>query len=190
MRAGTSLNGLAVAVTDCTGQADLGTLTIDYGAASGLPRETWHGVPRDALTMISILNGQSSDDPSDPSVLSGAVPFYDLAGKRAMARLPLVGGSDPAAHVALVSHRPDVPLATATVAQPAGGATTLTLGFSLPGGHTATQVWAAVPTDTVLLTSVLSGGSVTYDYTASGTPVYGLAIDAGTILAFAASSHP
>lgn len=189
MRSGTSLNGLAVTVTACPGQADLCTLTIEYGAASGLPKETWHGLPRDALTMISILNGQSSDDPSAPSVLSGAVPFYDLEGKRAMARLPLVGSTDPAAHLALVSHRPDVPLATATVATPSGGATTLTLGFQLPGERTATQVWAAVPTDTVLLTSILSGDSAKYPYTASGTPVYGLATDAGSILLFAASSQ-
>ncbi len=187
LRSGTSLNGLAVAVDDCAGQADLCTLKIRYGTASGLPDETWHGVPRDALRMISILDGQSSDDPSDPAVLSGAVAFYDLEGKRTMARLPLSGG-DPGAHLALVSHRPDVLLASAAVAAPSGGTTTLTLGFTLPG-HTATQTWAAVPTDTTYLTPILGGDSTGYDYKANGTPVYGLATDVGTILLFAASAQ-
>jgi large repetitive protein len=188
LRSGTSLNGLTAAVGDCSGQADLCTLTIHYGTASGLPRETWHGVPRDALQMISILDGQSFDDPSDPAVLSGAVAFYDLEGQRPMARLPLAGG-DPGAHLTLVSHRPDVPLASAATAAPSSGTTTLTLGFTLPGGHTATQTWAAVPTDTTYLTPILGGDSTGYDYKATGMPVYGLATDVGTILLFAASGQ-
>ncbi|HET9898654.1 MAG TPA: LamG domain-containing protein [Streptosporangiaceae bacterium] len=183
LRSGTSLNGLAVAVADCDSQADLCTLTIGYGSASGLPAETWHGVPRNALTMISILNGRSSGDPSDPAVLSGAVTFYDLQGKRSMARLPLTGG-DAGAHLTLVSHRPDVPVATASVLPPAGGTTTLTLGFKVPG-YTVTQTWAGVPTDTTYLVPVLSGDAADYGYTATDLPVYGVATDAGSILLFA-----
>jgi large repetitive protein len=188
LRPGTSLNGLAVAVADCQGQPDLCTLTVGYGAPSGLPGETWNGVPRDIATMISILDGQSAEDPGNPSVISGALAYYDLEGKRAMARLPLTGG-DAGAKVTLVSHRPDVPLATAAAAAPSGGTTTLTLGFSLPGGHTATQTWAAVPTDTVYLAPVLAGTAANYPYTTSDTPVYGLATDAGSILLFAASAQ-
>ncbi len=46
-RAGTTFNGVSVTVGDCAGNADLCTVTIDYGTASGLPGETWKGVPRE-----------------------------------------------------------------------------------------------------------------------------------------------
>ncbi len=190
LRPGTSLNGLSVAVADCQGQADLCEVSIAYGNGSGLPDEMWHGVPRDALTFVAILNGQSSGDPSDPSVLSGAVPFYDLGGKLAMARLPLASDADAAAHLSLVSHRPDVTLASAEVSALSGGTATLTLGFSLPGQQTAAQTWTGVPTNTAYLTPILTGDSGTYAYDAgASTGVYGIATDAGSILLFAAGGH-
>ncbi|WP_329081019.1 LamG domain-containing protein [Streptosporangium sp. NBC_01469] len=190
-RAGTTMNGVGVTVGDCPGQPDLCTVTIDYGQASGLPAETWNGVPRDVAALIRILNGASSADPTDTDVRSGAVPFYDAAGRLAMARFTVGQSATP---LTLVSHRDDVPLASVTVGAADGDLLGLTMTYSLPGGATATQTWASVPADVTSLLPVLGGnaGTAVYPYRpgAGDTPVYALATGGGVILAFAASTAP
>ncbi|WP_103339708.1 LamG domain-containing protein [Amycolatopsis sp. CA-126428] len=184
-RPGTLLNGLAVAVADGP-SPDLCTVTVDYGPGAALPAETWNGVPRDAATMVRVLDGVTSGDPADPAVQSGDVEFFDIGGKLPMTRLPVGGGEV----LTLVSHRPDTPLSTVTVGPVQGETTTLTVSFSLGTAGTAQQTWADVPTGTAALAPILSGdaASAAYSYEAAAgdTPIFSLSTSAGTILLFAA----
>lgn len=189
-RAGTTFNGLTVTVSDCGTDSDLCTLTVNYGPTAGVATETWLGVPRDLLTMAAILDGNASNDPGNVKVQSSAAPFYDYSGLLRQARLPVSGAGG---YLTLVSHRPDMLLASATVAAPVNGSTTLTLTFDTAGG-TVTQTWASLPTNSLVLGQILNGESdasvYPYQPAASDTAVYGLATHNGAILLVATQAAP
>lgn len=196
-RAGSSFDGVRVTVADCVrGDSDLVTapelcdVVIDYGPDCGLPGERWGGVPRDLLGLIAVLNGQYSESPSDPDVLSGRRPFYAAAGQLPMARLPMRSDAAVPPRLDLVSHRPDVPLARVEIAA-GDDATQLVVHFALPEGHPVVQTWSGLPADTAALAAVLRGDAATgtYPYRPAehDTPVYALSTDSGTVLLFAAA---
>jgi len=189
-RSGSTLNGLAVTVSDCQGQLDLCDLSIDYGSAALLPRESWKGVPREMTSFMAVLSGGATADANDPKVESGDRLYYDYSGSARQARLPLGSASSPTGHLTLASRRRDVPLAAVVVAQPLNNKTTLTITTDF-GRGTATQTWQLAPAVTQDLVPVLRGNASpsTYSYTpaATDTKTYGLPTDAGAILLFAAS---
>jgi hypothetical protein len=190
-RSGTTFNGLTVAVTDCAGNSDLCYLAVNYGAAAGVPQETWLGVPRELRAMAATLNGNASNDASSVAVQSGASPFYDYTGLLKQIRLPLGSTTSPVGLLTLVSHRPDILLASANVAAPSGNETTMTLTYTTPKG-TVTQTWTNLPTNSTPLAAVLNGDAAAsaYPYTpgAGDTAIYGLATDGGTIFLVAAQN--
>lgn len=192
MRAGSTFNGLAVTVADSPQGLDRCTVTINYGTQAGLPSETWQGVPRDVDSLVAVLNGSSGNDPADPAVRSGAIPFYDVTGTLVMARLAVTGASGPGG-LTLVSHRADVTLRTATVAV-ADGVGTLTVTYALPTGATVTQTWPSLPVDLPTLTPILFGtaSSAVYPYHGGtgDSSIYPLAVGSGAMLMFAKSSSP
>ncbi|OXM51744.1 hypothetical protein CFP71_24425 [Amycolatopsis thailandensis] len=185
-RSGSTFDEVEMTVAACARggitASDLCDVTIDYGAAAGLPRENWGGLPRDVGAMVSILNGSFSDDPTDKAVLSGARPFYDFLGHRPSARLPLTS----AGRLELVSHRPDLPLSRVEITASAKGTVDLTLSYTAAAGFTATQTWQAVPTGTANASLILGGDAdpATYSYQRppADTPVYALSTTGGSIL--------
>lgn len=192
-RAGTTFNGLNVTVGDCSGQADLCTVTVDYGTAAAVAKETWLGVPRALQAMAAILDGNGSNDAGSVPVQSVAAPFYDYSGLLKQARLPLGSSAAPVGYLTLVSHRPDMLLASAVVAVPANDHTSLTLTFAA-GGGTITQTWANLPLDSSALGPILNGeadgGSYPYTPGGSDNALYGLATDGGAILLVAKQASP
>ncbi|MEV6873433.1 LamG-like jellyroll fold domain-containing protein [Amycolatopsis sp. NPDC051128] len=192
-RSGSSFNAATVTVADCAAGAapDLCAVSIDYGPGSGLPRERWEGVPRALPDLVRILGGGYSETPSDAEVRSGQRAFYDADGRFPAVRLPMTlaldGGPEPAgpAHLELVTHRANTPLASVDVAAAPGEPTTLTIRYTLPGGATAQQTWAGLPPDTWHLVAVLGGDAAATRYSyqptaADDTPIY--ALDGGILV--------
>ncbi|OXM45210.1 LamG domain-containing protein [Amycolatopsis alba] len=185
-RSGSTFDDVEVTVAPCVRGGitapDLCDVTIDYGAAAGLPRENWGGLPRDVRTMVSILNGSFSDDPADKAVLSGARPFYDFLGHQPSARLPLTS----AGRLELISHRPDLPLSRVEVTAAARGTVDLTLSYTTAAGFTAVQTWRTVPAGTANAALILGGdadpGTYGYQRPPADTPVYALSTTGGSIL--------
>ncbi len=188
-RSGSTLNGLAVTVSDCQGQPDLCDLVIDYGSDAVLPQESWKGVPREMGSFLAVLGGEATADANDPKVESGDRLYYDYSGSVRQARLPLGSASSPTGRLVLVSRRRDAPLASVAAAQPAGNKTTLTITVDF-GRGTATQTWQQAPALTQDLIPILKGNASpsTYSYApaATDTRTYGLPTDVGSVLLFAA----
>ncbi|MFB9905493.1 LamG domain-containing protein [Allokutzneria oryzae] len=188
-RSGTTFNGATVAVADCAaGTApDLCSVSISYGAESGLPDERWEGVPRALSRMVPILNGRYSQDCTDVEVRSGERQFYDADGRFPSVRLPMtpdVTGAAGSAFLELFSTHEEVPIKTVEVSSASGGPATMTIHYALPGGGTAKQTWAALPQDTHHLVGVLTGEAAMtrYSYTPAtdDTPLY--ALDGGILV--------
>ena len=115
-RSGSTFDGLAITVADCAGATDLCDVTVDYGAAAGVATEVWKGVPRELGAMTAILGGAGSGASADPDVRSGLAPYYDYGGRTPMARLAVGDGAAPAGHLTFLSRRPDVALASVSLA--------------------------------------------------------------------------
>lgn len=181
---GSILAGLAVSVTSAT-DADLCNVTINYGAGSGLPTETWTGVPRRLDAFVATLNGSAAAVPEDQRVLAGAQEYFDYAGTSAIARLPLSSVAAPTGHLTLVSQRTDVALAT-VAATAAASAAMLVLSFTV-GGRTVTQTWTNLPLDAARAAVILRGDAssgTSYTPSSDDTAVLGLRSANGTMLFF------
>lgn len=191
LQSGCIMDGAKIAVADgALGPngavaADLCDVTIDYPATSGLPNETWRAVPRSLGPFMAVLNGEGSNDPADPAVLSGAKPFFDYSGTLAMARLPLALPSGvsagPPPVVTFVSSMPDLSLASVVVAAN-GPNQDYTLTFHGPASAVLISHWRSVPPAVVTFADLFNGVAVasTYGYPVDvdGTPLFGLATDA------------
>jgi hypothetical protein len=207
LQSGSLMDGVQVVVADGTLAhggpvfSDLCNLSITYPSATGLPSETWRGVPRELVAFMDVLNGRGSDDSADPRVLSSARPFFDFSGTLAQARIPLtfpagtVDGPSPA--VTFISTKPDIALA-AVVTSGNGGAQDYILTFSGPNGVTITLHWQSVPVDVRSLRDVFEGAAAvaTYGYPAdsNGTPLFALNTDArgvdAPVLLFSKGTNP
>src|SRR5690606_22912834 len=72
-QSGPAMKGATVTVTDVEieeagirqPQPDLCEISISYPEGSGLPNETWRGVPRDVTLLPRVLNGGASDATAD-----------------------------------------------------------------------------------------------------------------------------
>jgi large repetitive protein len=202
-RSGTNLSSLWVVIADPSGEqvptnpgvtADLCGIVIAYGAQSSIPEESWAGLPRNIELMAAIMNGYASDDPDDPNVQSGAVPYYDFHGIVRQARLPIADASNNTGALTLLTHRLDVALSSITVAAGSDDDhVTMTITYAA-GGTTAnvTQTWTDLSISVADAVAALAGtGSENfYPYTPASTDtvIYGFDCSGGTILFFASSA--
>lgn len=184
-RPGSTCNGMSVTVSDCVGQVDLCNLSINYGAAAGMPLETWSGVPRALAAFVAVLNGNGAASAADAQVQAGDKTFFDYSGQLAQVRLPLGDTVAPSGFLALVATRPDLCLASVSVGAPVGGKVTLTLQYQSSAGL-LTQTFAGVPVDGAQCATVLAGQAspAVYPYVPAvgDNAIYGLATEGGTLL--------
>ncbi|KAB7740617.1 hypothetical protein GA707_19145 [Nostocoides sp. F2B08] len=193
--AGAIMTGTTVTVSPATftndartDQSDLCDLTISYPAASHLPSERWVGLPRQTDVLMAVLNGGATDDSADPSVTSGARPFFDFDGLHPQLRLPLSTGvpatQEHTAYAVLTSTRTGVPLRSGSVGVD-GDTARLELRYTT-GSDDLVQVWSGLPTNLAEALTVLSGSAATstYDYTPGpgSTPLFALPTTGSPIL--------
>ncbi len=199
-RAGTLMNGCAVAVTPATvaigsatgTRADLCRLDM---ATRTNANETWRGVPRSLSRCIDVLTGHASGDPSDPRLKSGQTHFFDYRGIHRTSWLEAPGG-----HVLIATRRPaqvaeeivdpdGLDVASVAIVQTSAGLpATLTMRFApADGGAAIEQIWPGVPLDIETFTSILTGLSNSYPYEAinTGMPIYSLSAGASRLLLLA-----
>lgn len=176
--AGAIMTGTTATVSTATfaagasaAQDDLCDLTIDYPPASGLPSETWVGLPRESEAFVAVLNGRATDDSADPTVISGERVFFDFNGRQPQLRLPLDTGVPPSqahpAYAVLTSTRAGVPLRSGSLSLE-GATARLELHYAVVGSDIGlVQVWGDLPADVADALTVLDGGAAptTYDYT-------------------------
>jgi hypothetical protein len=183
-RAGSSMNSMTNVIS---GSIDgLCDLAINYGSATGIPAESWSGLPRKLEAFVAVLNGDSSADPCNPDVRSGALPFFDFTGTRYIARLSLGTTTAQSGYIDLVSKRTDLRLkSTAVTAGTTSGQVDLAIEFSSTAG-VATMTWQGLPNAAMPMVNILRGSASgsTYRYTpaSSDTKLYGIATTGGTIL--------
>jgi large repetitive protein len=195
-RPGTTLNQLKVTVADTTDEvpsADLCDMTVDYDAAvSGIGPEHWTGLPRELGAMTDVLNGNASGELSAQAVQEGSLRYFDYAGMRSQARLPLGDAAKPVGWLTLVSTRLDLTVTEVQVS--AGNASDkVTLALRLTQGNkTVQQTWADVPVGADDLRTVLRGDAASFSYTPSVGDPWVLALSAGggtaTILFYASAT--
>lgn len=194
--AGAIMAGTTVAVTasgfstaPAADQADLCDLRITYPQGSGLPSETWVGLPRETGAFVAVLNGGASDDSADPTVISGERSFFDFTGSAPQLRLPLVNDTVDTAshpgHLVLTSTRAGLSLSRGSV-EVSGGSARLELHYSFGEGGDFTQVWDGLPVTLADLMSILGGGAspTRYDYRpGAGTqPLFALSTTGSSVL--------
>jgi len=185
LQSGSALQGAKVTVADTTfsepkAAASLCDVTVDYPAKTGLPQETWVGVPRSVEPFLDVLNGKASDDSADPAVLAGMRQCFDFTGTRPVAFAPIEGNGG-ASLAAFVSARADIPLTSAALTRNGdGGSVALALSFELPGKVTITATWPGLDVPLRAYPPVLEGtaSAETYAYPADGTvPLIALRTD-------------
>ena len=203
LQSGSIMDGAKIAVSSSTGPpgpggspaADLCDVSITYPVVSGLPAETWRGVPRSLGLFMDVLNGKASDDSADPSVLSGTKPFFDYSATWAQARLLLTlpglsAGLPPV--VTFVATMSDISLASVNVADAGANRQDYTLTFKDSAGKLLVLHWRSVPatiaTDdgfqsgVTAFGDIFSGtaGAAIYPYPEDngGTPLFGIVTDA------------
>ncbi len=190
LQSGCLMEGAEILVTDGSldpnsPAVDLCNVAINYPSVSGLKNETWRAVPRALGPFMDVLNGEASNDSADPLVLSGAKTFFDYSGTLALARLPLQlpGGvsAGPLPVLTFVASRPDITLASVTVAAN-GDNQDYTLQFKDTDGAVITIHWLSVPVNVATFNDVFNGAAApaTYSYPTDpdGTPLFGLETDA------------
>lgn len=211
-QSGSIMDGATISITDGTlgpagpTAADLCTVTIAYPARSGLPAETWTGVPRELGAFMDVLNGRASADSADPAALAGTKPFFDASGTLALVRPPLSMPPDtfagPAPAVTFVSTRPGISLVAVDVTA-TGSLHDYALTFearTLEETETSalTVHWRSVPTEVPALRNVFDGaaGAATYAYPpdTDGAVLFGLVTDAvgvdAPVLVYSRGTNP
>ena len=203
-RPGTSLNSIKINLADTAGtnRADLCNMTVDYGGSSGIGPESWLGLSRDLGGMIDVLNGKASGELLAREVQDGSARYFDYAGIRTQARLPLVNAdqpvvnaSQPTGWLTLVSTRLDLALADVNVSAGTKGEkvnqVTLVLSFH-QGSNSITQTWEDVSDSATDLRTVLRGDDTSFSYGPSSSDPWVLGLTAAggtaTMLFFASSS--
>ena len=166
-RPGTTLNQLKVTVSDPkspSAPADLCDMSVDYGSAvSGIGTEAWTGLPRALTALMDVLNGNASGELASRGVQEGSQRYFDYAGVRRQARLPLSAGTEKG-WLTLVSTRRDLPLTEVRVsAGSAPAEITVVLVFS-QGNNVVTQTWKDAPAAAEGLRSVLRGDAASFPY--------------------------
>lgn len=175
---GESGNGLSVEVTD-DGSSPLpfGTIAIAGNEGAG---ETWPGMPLSLTHLISVLNGDASDDALDPLVADGTIPFYDYLGRRPTIYLPDVNRTLVITSALVADGRSPLPLTQAEVLSATGAATdavTLILDFEAANANGVTREWTIalefedVPRTVADIGAVLSGTEPGYRYTGTDAQV-------------------
>ncbi|MGH3748940.1 MAG: hypothetical protein ACRDT8_16255, partial [Micromonosporaceae bacterium] len=212
LQSGCIMSGATVAVSDGRlgdgpAEPDLCTVHITYPPASGLSGEIWQAAPRSLETFMAVLNGKASDDSADPEVLSGATPFYDYAGTRPIARLPLKSNGAPTdspeaatpPKVTVVSTRGELPLHSVTVSTSADGSgQDYAFHFAPLERGPLAVTWRNVPRDPAALGDVFDGSAAPrrYEYPPDpgGTPLFGLVTDAvgipAPVVLYSLGTHP
>ena len=190
-RAGSSMNGMTVAIADSAAGADLCDIQVDYGSAADIPAETWKGVPRELLAAIAVLNGTASSAAENPEVRANQTVFYDYGGTRQIARLPLDDETSPSGFVSLVSRRSDLTFGSAAVAAGTGsGTVNVTLNFTA-ASTAVTWTWSDLPDLSSGFAPDLRGDASPRNYNYSlpsgDTQVISLQTTGGAILFLAAS---
>lgn len=181
-RPGTTLNQLAVTVTSTNGSGtsatpDLCDMSVDYGLASGIGTEQWTGLPRDLGALTDVLNGNASGEVAARGVQEGSVRYFDYAGERLQARLPL---QNAAAWLTLVATRRDLPLTQVEVLTN-HNPDKVTLKLQLKQkDNTVTQTWADVPAAAEDLRKVLRGDAPSFSYTPADSDPWAMAVSAGS----------
>lgn len=176
LQSGSVMQGATVTVADSTFAEPkiapyLCDVTIDYPAKTGLPRETWTGVPRSVASFLDILSGKGTDDSADPTVLDGSRSYFDFGGTTSIVFAPIEENANPAALAAIIAARTDIPLTAATLSESGGqGAITLALSFSLPGGALFTAKWSGLTAPLGAYPSILEGtaSAQTFSYPTGG----------------------
>jgi large repetitive protein len=209
-QAGPKMRGATIAVSDVTfgsgdgaqPQPDLCEIVVSCPEGSGLPNETWSGVPRDVRVLPAVLGGGASDDAADPAVADGQTPFFDFSGTRPVVRIPLAldgdAGEDDRGRprLTLATSRADLPLAAAEVTAN-GDAVDLTLRFAPDGPEPVTAAFAGLPAHVAAWVSILTAeaDASTFDYTALdgttavfGLPTTAVGVDAPVLL-YAEGAH-
>lgn len=166
-RPGTTLNQLSVTIRDTStpsAPADLCDMTVDYGSAiSGIGTEEWTGLPRTLSALMDVLNGNASGELASRGVQEGSQRYFDYAGVRHQARLPLSAGTEKG-WLTLVSTRLNLPLSEVRVAAGSeSGKITVTLAFA-QGSNVVTQTWKDVPAAADALRGVLRGDAASFSY--------------------------
>lgn len=196
-QSGAVMSGAQVAVSDVTfgsgedaqPQPDLCSVALTYPSSTGLPAETWTGVPREVESFAAVLNGAASDDSADPDVVAGNEIFFDFSGKLCLARVPLLmPGSQPppstgpyAPVFTFVSTRTSLSLTQLTVTSASAG-TEVALSFKDGAGHVLEQTWTKLPAVVDAYPDIFGGSAsfAAYDYVRGPgtTPLFALATDA------------
>jgi hypothetical protein len=138
-------------------------------------QEKWSGVPRRLETFSAIVNGQAVTDPSDPRISEGRACFYDYAGTRFQAYLPLGASASSPALRFVSTLDGDFPLKR-VAANGDGKTVTLTIEFANGKGASIRAAFGPVPALADTIVDLLRGRSadVVYAPGKASTPAWAL----------------
>ena len=130
-------------------------------------KETWLGVPRELNRFIAVLNGDSTDDFSDPALRSGTRTFYDNTGAYATSRVPVQSLTQDMNLVFIARYSDLFQLASAQIADVTPSSCSAKFEFNVlqwPEGHTIVQNWPNLPIYSGNVLQVLAGSADSYSY--------------------------
>ena len=181
LQTGLTMSPLGVTVSKSPAGENLRSVEIVYPPTAELPNELWRNVSAQLSAFAAALDGNASDDTSDPDVLQGTKVFFDFSGKRPLVSVPLAGSDAAASPSCLfISERDDFALGEVKVEQN-GGTSNVSLTFRQGDAATARIAWTKVPNEARGYPDIFAGiaGSQLYAYPdeASNTSLFALATD-------------